>query len=462
VAYVLIVEPDVERAGAYSQLVVRQDLEIAVVHDGDDAKAFVGRRGPPVLMLTELSLARCDGFALVEEVRRHADRSACAVLVTSAFASLRRAAQEAAARLGIDAVFARDESLDAVGTAIREGLHRVLGPALSTRVRDRPQPSSPHSADAAADMELAAVAADSARAFDVPLGAVYLNTGQRELFAAHCELPAGAVKASDRWTFLREVFETGHRLIVPDAVDHPVFAHHPLVQQGLMRGLVCVPLLAEGTVVGALCLIDIKPLAINASELDALAAYGRTVGSDIVRPPAVAGARPGPRGAAVAAHGIERHQTLVNEPVTSMATRQRAEQEIAREVSRAQRTRTALSCVLLDVDTLPGDNPAIGREPADEVQRRITQMLTQTIRGSDLTVRWGEEFLLVLPGVSRDGARTVADRVRGRVQQLPMSPPVTISAGVAEISAHPTVDDALAEAKKRLAQAKATGLNRDS
>jgi len=460
-SYVLIVDPDVRRAEAYRQLALPHDLDAAIAQDGDDAKAILARRGPPILLLTELSLPRSDGFSVIEALRQQADARASAVLVTSAFASLRRAAEEARDRLGIDGVFVRETSLDVVGAAIRDTLRRVHDVTPVERDLEALHPGVVETPANEPDAELAAFAADSARAFDVPVGAVYLKSGPRELFAAHCELPAPSFRESERWSFMREVVETGERLIVPDAIDHPVFGSHPLVEQGLMRGFACVPLLAQGEVVGALCLIDVKPLTLSAPEFDALATYGGVVGSDVVKLPAQRESPVVPARNRLDAPPGGLHELLVNDPLTGLATRTRVEQEIAREVSRSQRTRTALSCVLIDVDNLDDVVETLGRAIADEILQRITRVLNTSIRGSDLAARWGlEEFLLLLPGVPRDGARTVAERVRVRVQQLRSTPRITVSAGVVELSAHRTVEEALAEADERLSKAKKEGRNR--
>jgi diguanylate cyclase (GGDEF)-like protein len=228
-----------------------------------------------------------------------------------------------------------------------------------------------------------------------------------------------------------------------------------------MRGFACVPLLAQGNVIGALCLIDVKPLTLTAPEFDALATFGGVVGSDVLKLPTQHESATVPPRPLLETPPGGLHELLVNDPLTGLATRTRVEQEIAREVSRSQRTRTALSCVLIDVDNLDDVVDTLGRAIADEILQRITRVLNTSIRGSDLAARWGiEEFLLLLPGVPREGARTVAERVRVRVQQLRSTPRITVSAGVVELSAHRTVEEALAEADERLSKAKAEGRNR--
>jgi diguanylate cyclase (GGDEF)-like protein len=84
------------------------------------------------------------------------------------------------------------------------------------------------------------------------------------------------------------------------------------------------------------------------------------------------------------------------------------------------------------------------------------------VRAYDILVRWGgEEFLLVLPGVDRDRARMLAERVRVAVEALDTRGigQVTISAGVAGFENDYDFAATLKTADRRLYQAKASGRN---
>src|SRR5215213_1528129 len=87
--YVLIAEPDLKRAAFYRQVVSESDFDALVARDGEEAKEILRRRGAPVLLLAELSLPRRGGFALLAELRRIADNTRTAAVVTSSFGDLR-------------------------------------------------------------------------------------------------------------------------------------------------------------------------------------------------------------------------------------------------------------------------------------------------------------------------------------------------------------------------------------
>src|SRR6185436_11525266 len=122
------------------------------------------------------------------------------------------------------------------------------------------------------------------------------------------------------------------------------------------------------------------------------------------------------------------------DPLTGLANRRGGEKHIANEISRAKRELRPLSCILLDVDRFKNVNDTFGHQAGDQLLRDISNLLRRTVRAYDILVRWGgEEFLLVLPGVDRDVARLLAERVRSAVEALDTHGigQVTLSAGVA-------------------------------
>jgi two-component system, cell cycle response regulator len=165
---------------------------------------------------------------------------------------------------------------------------------------------------------------------------------------------------------------------------------------------------------------------------------------------------------------VEFHRALAEaantDHVTGLLNRRGGQQAIAREISRALRDRTPLSFVLLDIDHFKKVNDTHGHAAGDRVLAHVSELLARAIRGYDLAVRWGgEEFLVVLPGVPRLKALVVAERVRIAVSALAVQdlPPVTISAGVAELQPTDTsADAAIVRADETLYRAKSTGRNR--
>jgi diguanylate cyclase (GGDEF)-like protein len=136
------------------------------------------------------------------------------------------------------------------------------------------------------------------------------------------------------------------------------------------------------------------------------------------------------------------------------------------EISRARRAGTPCSIALIDLDWFKRINDAYGHPTGDEVLRTFAITVFANIRPIDRFGRYGgEEFLLVLPDASQDGACRMLDRLRAIIAGLDWSAfspgmQVTISAGVATLRADENPDSFLARADGALYTAKARGRNR--
>lgn len=121
---------------------------------------------------------------------------------------------------------------------------------------------------------------------------------------------------------------------------------------------------------------------------------------------------------------------------------------------------------MIDLDWFKRINDAYGHPTGDEVLRTFAITVFANIRPIDRFGRYGgEEFLLVLPDVPKDGACRMLDRLRAIVAELDWSAfspgmRVTISAGVATLRAGENPDLFLARADSALYAAKAQGRNR--
>jgi diguanylate cyclase (GGDEF)-like protein len=136
------------------------------------------------------------------------------------------------------------------------------------------------------------------------------------------------------------------------------------------------------------------------------------------------------------------------------------------EIARARRSNTLCSMALIDLDWFKRINDAYGHPTGDEVLRTFAITLFANIRNIDRFGRYGgEEFLLVLPDTSSEGAARILDRLRSIVADLDWSAfspglRVTISAGVATLAPNENPDAVLARADAALYSAKARGRNR--
>ncbi|HRQ55917.1 MAG TPA: diguanylate cyclase [Azoarcus taiwanensis] len=120
---------------------------------------------------------------------------------------------------------------------------------------------------------------------------------------------------------------------------------------------------------------------------------------------------------------------------------------------------------MIDIDHFKSINDTYGHPVGDQVIRGLAWLLKARLRATDLIGRYGgEEFIVALPDVSLEMARTIIDRIRGDFASLPHSHPggafyTTFSAGM---SAFPAVSASavLETADHALLDAKRLGRNR--
>lgn len=463
--YVLIAISNVTRAAAFRHVANESlRLETIVVRDGDDAVQAMSRRGWPALLIVDLSLPRVDGFTVVRRVRRGTPDPQTHIIVVSAHESLRVAARELSPSLGISGIL----PLDVDPATLRSMIFAGLDPSREERAvpaapPDTREPKANPALDPEEVVERAAV--EMRRRYRMPIGVSYLRFADEEALTYHLAAREGDVPLASTDLLdvevLRQVAESTEPLVVPDLENHPLFTARSGAAAGQVRGFAAVPIPSSRDYArAALCLLDTKPLALSAAEIDALAAYGRHVGLELDRVSAIV---PDRKPSLDMPEDVKALQHLAStDPLTGVANRRGGEKHIANEVSRAKREKRPLSCILIDIDRFKAVNDTFGHQAGDQLLRDISALLRRTVRAYDILVRWGgEEFLLVLPGVGLELARILADRLRAAVEALDTHGigPVTISAGAAEFENDYEFASTLRTADRRLYQAKASGRN---
>ncbi|MBS99698.1 MAG: hypothetical protein CMI01_13605 [Oceanospirillaceae bacterium] len=108
-------------------------------------------------------------------------------------------------------------------------------------------------------------------------------------------------------------------------------------------------------------------------------------------------------------------------------------------------------------------NDTCGHAVGDQVLVTISKTLRNNTRRSDYVGRWGgEEFLIVCPHTNRDGAVSLAESLRERIDEarFPVIGHRTCSFGVAELQPGDQPKDILKRADDALYLAKNNGRNR--
>ena len=136
--------------------------------------------------------------------------------------------------------------------------------------------------------------------------------------------------------------------------------------------------------------------------------------------------------------------------------------------SRGDYPPAALACIMLDLDHFKRINDTWGHHAGDAVLVSASSIMMENARQYDEVGRYGgEEFAVLLPGVTLDIAATIAERLRKKISEASVSVDgntisVTASLGVACYPA-PGINDMnylLKAADAALYQAKAAGRNR--
>jgi len=137
------------------------------------------------------------------------------------------------------------------------------------------------------------------------------------------------------------------------------------------------------------------------------------------------------------------------------------EREANSEITRAVRTRTALSVLLLDLDHFKQVNDFFGHMVGDDVIRAVAGVLRAQTRDYDLCARFGgDEFAVLLPQSDGEEAARTAQRIQRHISGLGVPAgetfvAVSASIGVAELtSPEQDVTDLLAAADVELYKAK--------
>jgi len=89
------------------------------------------------------------------------------------------------------------------------------------------------------------------------------------------------------------------------------------------------------------------------------------------------------------------------------------------EWARAKRNGHPLSIILFDLDDFKACNDRYGHSVGDQLLACAGRMICRTARNFDNVCRFGgEEFTVLLPGVQRQQAVTIADRIRRAIEEM--------------------------------------------
>lgn len=144
------------------------------------------------------------------------------------------------------------------------------------------------------------------------------------------------------------------------------------------------------------------------------------------------------------------------DPLTGAANRRQLNDDLAREMARAERTGAPLGLALLDLDHFKQFNDTHGHSAGDALLQELVAAWQKDMRPSDVLARFGgEEFVVVLPETDMRAGSQVGERLRRNVPQ-----DQTCSVGLAVFQPRESADSFIHRADEALYAAKEAGRNR--
>lgn len=161
------------------------------------------------------------------------------------------------------------------------------------------------------------------------------------------------------------------------------------------------------------------------------------------------------------------HQSVCD-GLTGLYNRHFMETALDRELRRAERQKTPVALLMVDVDHFKKFNDDFGHHAGDSILRQVAKIFHDTVRREDIICRYGgEEFVAILQGLSFEVALERAQHLRRVVSEArpDLSSEglhgVTLSIGVAMYPEHADSAETLLRAADRaLYEAKHQGRNR--
>jgi diguanylate cyclase len=163
-----------------------------------------------------------------------------------------------------------------------------------------------------------------------------------------------------------------------------------------------------------------------------------------------------------------RVETLMD-PLTGISNRKHFEEMLISATMAARNDGTPLSLVVIDIDNFKRFNDVYGHLTGDQVLRLVSSAMHEQVQGQATLARFGgEEFAMILPGLARDEAFEVAEKVRRNVEARELMKRstgeslgrITVSLGVALLGPDETATSLLDRADACMYRAKNEGRNR--
>ncbi len=125
--------------------------------------------------------------------------------------------------------------------------------------------------------------------------------------------------------------------------------------------------------------------------------------------------------------------------LTGLARKEKAVEELRKEIKRAQRYDRPLCLAFMDLDNFGRINKEYGHSEGDRTLAEFGRVVSEEIRGTDYPARFGgDEFLLIFPETKYEDAIKVIDRIIFEARKMKF--PIDFSFGLSSYRKGDTVE----------------------
>jgi diguanylate cyclase (GGDEF)-like protein len=187
-------------------------------------------------------------------------------------------------------------------------------------------------------------------------------------------------------------------LMVPDVRKDPRWCDRvDSMTRFETRSILCVPLVARGSVLGVIELVNAEPNSFNEPDLrllESMADYAAI---------AIENAR----------NFLRVQELTVKDDVTSLYNSRHLHEMLANEFERSRRYGLTFSLVFFDLDHFKNVNDEYGHLCGSKLLKEVGDLVRASLRTVDIPTRYGgDEFVIILPQTTKSQAVHVTRRLR--------------------------------------------------
>ncbi len=228
-----------------------------------------------------------------------------------------------------------------------------------------------------------------------------------------------SLKKMERW----EIREGG---LTHDVLNRegPLYIHdiretenpNPLLLKEGVKSLLASPLTVEGRIIGVLYVNDFKKRRFRAEDVSLFSLLTIYAGLTLER-----------------VRTLEETRLLsITDGLTGLYNQRYLMEQMQKEIQRSARHKHKLAVIMFDIDYFKKYNDTYGHLEGNRVLKVISGILKKNSRVTDTVGRFGgEEFCVIMPQISKEGAKAFAQRVLKEIEEHPMpNRVVTMSGGI--------------------------------